>query len=516
MARVKDLRIELQGGGILGGEDYLAQNSHFLILPAYSRYNDQAPLACAKGVKKDLPSDLLYFPLGYSQVISSLRQYTHHKIEVLDINAEGISGEHLERWLSNAYSTRKLPDPDYMLIGGMSTSWPIIKEAVNVIKAVFPKTRIVCGGTIANLHYELLLTRLGIDIAVLGDAEFVIVDLFRNLDNLSQVKGIAYLDRNGKVMLGPASDPPDLNSIPEPAWDLLDTEKYINSEWQRVGYRGLPINTSMGCPYSCNFCYVPGGVGMRYLNVDKIVDRMERMKDKFRLDFVAFYDDILFVNKDWMEELASKLIKAKLGLWWNCCSRVNLFSEKDRSLLGLLRRAGLTRISFGIESGSPIVLKQMGKTGVSPEKARLALRLVREHGIRATASMLLGYPGETPETIWESVKFCKENLLSPSFYLLQPFPGTTVYENYVRPKYDEEEYLDLLTTYRGGEKLILNLTSMPDDELMRHRDVAEREMKKFEFRYYLAYYRGKVFWQGPKDLYMEGKRIFKGRMFSTP
>lgn len=498
------------------GGSHPVKNVHFLILPAYSRYNDQAPLSPAKGVRKAPKLDLLFFPLGYSQVISSLRRFTNHRIEVLDPYAQYVSMDDLGRWLELEYTKRGLTTPDYLLIGGMSTSWPVIKQATGAIKRTFPSTKIVCGGTVAGLHYELLLKKLGVDIAVMGEAEFIIADLFHNLDDYTKVQGVAFLDKTGKAVRNPSPSPHDLNEAPEPAWDLFETEEYVNSGKRNVGYRGVPINTSMGCPFTCKFCYVPGGRKMRYLSTDNVVDRMQRLKDRFDLDYIAFYDDILFVDKGWMQELGEKLLKAKVKIMWSCSSRVDLFKEKDAPLLRLLHKAGLVRIAFGIESASPTVLKNMGKTGVSPEKSRSTLRMVREAGVRGTANMILGFPGETPETIQETVDFCKENLLHPSFYLLQPFPGTDVYDKYVREKYDEEAYLELMADYREGERLPINLTSIPDRELMRLREKAEAEMKWFYLDRYVRYYG----WNTPKhafrDAWNEAHRRIRGSVFLTP
>lgn len=492
------------------------KNVHFLVLPAYARYNDQAPLSPAKGIRKGPRRDLLFFPLGYAQVISSLRQFTNHRIEVFDPYARYVGMDDLPKWLESEYAARGLASPDYVLIGGMSTSWPVIKQAVSAVKRTFPSARIVCGGTVAGLHYELLLRKLGVDIAVIGEAEFIAADLFHSLSNYRQVPGIAFLDESGKVVKNPSSPPHDLNDAPEPAWDSFDVYEYVESGKRNVGYRGLPINTSMGCPFTCKFCYVPGGRKMRYLSTDNVVDRMQRLKDRFDVDYIGFYDDILFVDKGWMQELGEKLLKARVKVVWNCSSRVDLFKEKDAPLLRLLRRAGLVRIAFGIESGSPAVLKNMGKTGVSPEKSRATLRLVREAGIRGTANMILGFPGETPETIQETVEFCKDNLLHPSFYLLQPFPGTDVYDKYVRERYDEEAYLELMADYREGEQLPINLTSIPDHELIRLREKAEQEMKRFYLGRYVRYYGWHTPRHAVRDAWNEAHRRIRGSVFPTP
>jgi hypothetical protein len=104
------------------------KNIHFLILPAYVRYNDQTPLAPVKGFKEDKKLDLLHFPLCYAQVVSSLRKFTNHNIQVLDPYVEYVSMDEISSWLKEVYRERVLPQPDYLLLGGMSTSWPNIKN----------------------------------------------------------------------------------------------------------------------------------------------------------------------------------------------------------------------------------------------------------------------------------------------------------------------------------------------------------------------------------------------------
>ena len=114
------------------------------------------------------------------------------------------------------------------------------------------------------------------------------------------------------------------------------------------------------------------------------------------------------------------------------------------------------------------------------------------------------------------MEFCKENLLHPSFYLLQPFPGTDVYDRHVREMYDEESYLDLIADYREGERFPINLTSMTDDELMSLRKKAEAEMKKFHFGHYLRYYGHKAPARIMRDSRLEIRRRLRRAVFVTP
>lgn len=500
----------------LGRDRVEPKNVHFLVLPAYTRHNPAAPLQPMAERETPVRRDLLTFPLGYAHVMGSLRSYTNHKIEVVDPYVEYVDMRALDTWLMEEYKKRDLPSPDYVLFGGMSTSWPIIKKAALVVRALFPNAKLVCGGTVANLHYDLLLKDLGIDIAMIGDAEMSAAELFSNLDDYSGVPGIAYLDDKGEIVRTGSPPRQELDDLPEPDFDAFATHEYINSGRYKVGFAGLPINSSTGCPFACRFCYVPGGRSMNYLSPHKIVDRIARLKDKFGIDFVTFNDDILFVHKDHMEELGREFQKADLGVMWTCVSRVNLFSEKDKPLLKMLHGTGLTRMSFGIETGSDKILKNMGKTGVNPDKARTTLRLVRDVGIRATASMLFGFPGETPETIRETVEFCKDNLLYPSFYLLQPFPGTDVYDKYVSDTYDVKAYLELLADYRDGEQIPINLTEMDDETLMRMRREAEAEMQRFHFSNYVAYYGWKTPRYLMRDAILHAKRVRRGSVFLTP
>ena len=219
-----------------------------------------------------------------------------------------------------------------------------------------------------------------------------------------------------------------------------------------------------------------------------------------------------------MSELASCMIDNKIKVMWITSGRVNQFSYKDRWLLILAKKAGLVRIGFGVESASDKILQNMKKVGVSPERTQKTFKLLREIGIKPSAAIIMGYPGETPETIQDTVNFLKENILvMRSFFILQPYPGTEVYDKYVKDKISEEDWLEKHSHEGDASALTVNLTNMSDVEFMSNVKEAEKQVCKRSWPHYFKYYplRGL-----PRQLFIDMYRYIRmkvaGAYFETP
>lgn len=449
----------------------------------------------------------MFFPIGLAYVIGSLKAHSVHKVDVLDLNINHYARENFKTYVEKRFQSETLPD--FFLIGAISTAYQLVSALVKDLKSSFPNIPVIVGGTLASIHSQLLLERLKVDVAVLGEAEETIIELFEKWENLESCKGIAFL-KNGEYYQTLKRDrQKNLDAIPMPSYESFQIEDYIQSFKKFFGLRGLQIITTRGCPYNCKFCYRNFGNKVYYRSPAHVVKEIKYLADTYNIEGITFYDEFFFADKKWMGVFADELLKSKVKIKWSCTTRVNLITEKDYELLLRLKKTGLVRICFGIESASQKILDNIGKIYVTPSKIRNALRIVRRAGLKATGNFIIGSPGETPDTIAETVNFCKENLLKTTFYVLQPFPGTAFYKELLSDKYTEIEYLERLKGRTDASQLQFNLTDMTNEEFLELKEKAEREINKFYLLRYLKYY-GAI--ELPRQIFLDVSREMRRRI----
>ena len=300
-------------------------------------------------------------------------------------------------------------------------------DVIRDIKRLNPDIVTVMGGPhVTFCARQTLRNHSELDIVVLGEGERTIVELSRAVDmgaNWSSVNGIAY--RSGVEVCRTAQREPvtDLDDLPLPARHLLPLGRYRAL--------GMPVSltTSRGCPFKCIFCVGRKMVGsrIRYRSAKKIVDEMQYLKT-LQFHQINIADDLFTADKKHCLAVCDEIVKRRLNITWTSFARVDTVSEK---ILAAMKTAGCSAISFGIESGNPQILKTI-KKGITREQVVKAVNMCRRTGIKPYASFILGLPGETSQTIRETMAFgeeLKSHGLSYGFHLLAPFPGTEIREN---------------------------------------------------------------------------------------
>src|SRR3990170_4980380 len=266
------------------------------------------------------------------------------------------------------------------------------------------------------------------DVAVLGEGEAAMVGIaecHRKGFGLWGVEGIAYKDNGIVKFTSPRKQVEDLDSLPFPTRDLFDNDSYKRHYLRRFGYSISPLITSRGCPFSCDFCSRPVfGQSFRARSVVNVVNEVEEIVG-LGYDRVWFADDCFTLNRERMLEVCNELVKRKVGVGWECLSRVDTM---DCEVAVKMRRSGCVRVFFGIESGTDEVLGLMQKQ-ITVEQARRAVYNAKEAGLQVGAFFILGYPGENGETILDTVRFASGLPLDYlSFTLPYPIPGTALFE----------------------------------------------------------------------------------------
>ena len=210
-----------------------------------------------------------------------------------------------------------------------------------------------------------------------------------------------------------------------PAWDLIDMEGYPGRWQRRTGERRMAVLTSRGCPFDCSWCSKPTfGRSFRQMSPQRVIRELVDLKDRYRVDYVRFCDDVFGIQRTWLESLLDEMEVADLHLQFECLARVELLKA---DLLKRMRGLGLARVYVGVESGSQKMLDLMNR-GTRLAQVERAAQDLRENGIRQFWFLMLGYPGETVEDIEATLALFRK--FSPEEYSVSiavpiPVPGST-------------------------------------------------------------------------------------------
>lgn len=237
--------------------------------------------------------------------------------------------------------------------------------------------------------------------------------------DLSGIKGIAWRKGEEIVVNLPRPFISDLNNLPMPMHELLPLDEY---RMPMIKGPFTFIVTSRGCPAGCTYCikHVSYQYSARLRSPELLVEEMWGLKEQ-GIHNIHMYADLFTVHRDQVMELCQRMIDEEINIKWTCNSRVDYVDEE---LLHLMSEAGNWLISWGIESGNEQILKHARK-GAYPEKARRALRWAKDAGIKNWGYFIIGLPGETVESIRETIDFSKELPLDIAlFHVAAPYPGT--------------------------------------------------------------------------------------------
>lgn len=326
----------------------------------------------------------------------------------------------------------------------LETSTPSIEfelETAAAIKRLSPKTFVaLLGSHVTYFDRETVAENPAVDAVIRGEFEYTAADLARALEatgdaqaragsNLSGVLGLTYRDADGDVRANP--DRPlfePLDQMPFPARHIVAGDGYRAGIYSG-GYPTAMVS-SRGCPYRCTFCLWPDilyGHRFRSRSAENVVDEIEEAVRVYGRDEVYFDDDTFTIDRRRVMDICHLILQRGLEkeVEWIAQCRVDTV---DREMLEAMKAANCGYILFGVESGSPEMLKKM-KKGITLDKVRSAFELARQVGIKTQAFFLFGIPGETQETIRETIEFAKEiNASSTQFAVAIPHPGTALYE----------------------------------------------------------------------------------------
>lgn len=412
-----------------------------------------------------------YFPLGLAY-ISAYVKTQGHSVVGLNLNNTDITNRSI--LLSKALNTEKI---DLVGISGLTISFNEIDKLIKEIRGIKSDILITLGGGITAVEGELMMSTLRPDYAVVGEGELIFARLLNAIENnidTRKIAGIWCWDNDHPIYTGDGETPKRLDELPLPDLDSFGIKEHIQLQGEHGQYsnhltrldvgRSLPISASRSCPFKCTFCHHAGMGDYKKHNIVKVVDQIESYTNTYGVTGFSIYDELFSANKARVVEFCRLLKERNLNIKWFCQLRMD---QIDLPMLQMMRETGCNYISFGIESGSDIVLDSMKKK-ITKQIIADAVKMVREAKIGIQGNFLFGDPAETEETIRESLQFQEDNqLYFCDWSAVIPYAGTPIYNYAVQNGLieDREMFMRSLCNISGYlYKSQINMTKMSDEQ----------------------------------------------------
>jgi len=370
---------------------------------------------------------------------------------------------------------------------------------------------------------QILIRHASVDAVVQEEGEVTFSELLHRLEQgapLEGVKGVAYrravrpgeweFRDNGlrpsvkNRALGIDALPWPLRS-PWPLDDVYRVNPVGHLNWKTKWIDGAPAEpgqysesmiASRGCPYAavaCDYCYAAYlGKQYRLRSPTDVVEEMAFLQRRYGLTYIHFLDDLMMTDYRWALELCEELRRRKretgFEITWGGTCRTNIIAddvERARKegrphMLEQAHEVGMRQAGYGVESASPTILKSIDKSGQTVEKMEIAIRETQRILGYADCSFMIGSPGESRQTVQETVEFCRKVGLKPEvFFFTTAYPATTFWQKALdeglitkavtgkRGPADEEmieQYL--LRLGEQGEEVRTNFSDLPDEEVI--------------------------------------------------
>jgi len=335
-----------------------------------------------------LENDAAYPPMGLMYLATPLEE-VGHEVEILDLSAT-------PKWKQKVEKV----EADLIGITCVTPNYPVVKEIFYILPDNIPK---MIGGVHPTHMFNEVRHDLRDAIIVRYEADNEIVKI---VDMIQE--GTNMLSYCGKIP----------SAIYKPARHLVDLYKYSPG-----GEKVTPIYTSRGCPYNCTFCSKIVGNNFRIVNPLQIIEEIEEVK-KVGFNNIVFGDDNISARPSHLQSILKAVAPLDVTFRLNMDSRHITFD-----MLKLAKKAGCTEISMGIESGSQMILNAMNKQ-TEVDKNKKVIGMIKECGIMVKAYFMVNFPGETDDTIRDTIKFIQDTQPDKCFLsTFAPLPGSYVFNN---------------------------------------------------------------------------------------
>ncbi len=406
-------------------------------------------------------------PLSLACIASSLLG-KKHIVEIFDFNL-------YEQGDLKLLDRLEKFNPDFV---GITFVTPLIREADRVTKIIKKKNKnivIVGGGPHCSSFPESALKETSLDIAVIGEGDFSLNEVMEG-EKLSEIKGIAYKEGKEIFINERKEFIQDLDVLPFPAYHLYDIDKYKVPSAIAKKNPVAWVETSRGCPYGCTYCNKSCfGKTFRVKSPERVAEEFIKIKE-IGFKEIHLTDDGFTTNLDRAKQICDLLIERKVDIIWSTITGIRV-DRVDFELLDKMKRAGCYRVYFGIESGNQKILNNI-KKGINLEQVIKAVKMAKKAGLEVAGYFMIGLPGETEETMQDTINFAKSlNLDLAKISITIPLPATEMF--------NELENKKLIKTHEWENFKFYSAPSMIYDHPNLSWDTIESYYKKFYRTVYL-------------------------------
>ncbi len=418
-------------------------------LETYGRFASAAKVGCVT------------IPLGLCYLAAACKQ-AGHDVTIMDAQTDMLDVNMcVDQLLGMA--------PDVV---GISSTTPIYHNALSIAKGVKSRSDIpvVMGGVHPSIAREAVLEDSPeVDFAMVGECERSLphfLEVLGGEGDYADVSGLIYR-RGEEILSNPVEFISDLDAIPFPDRSSLPQDLYIRSVPGVGLVRYTDFFSSRGCPFRCIFCsaHTIAGRKIRYRSIPNVIEEIGELVETYNVRHIAIMDENFCLSEERVVEFRDAVKASGLSFTWEGMSHV---STVTRGAMKAMKDSGLVRMSFGIESGNPEILKVIRKK-TTLDQVRLAYEMAAEVGVERRGSAIIGHPYETKKTAMDTINFlvglkeCQQVYLN----IATPYPGTEMWECAVSGRGGMKLLTKDFSKYQRYGRPVIEVNDLTADDLVR-------------------------------------------------
>jgi anaerobic magnesium-protoporphyrin IX monomethyl ester cyclase len=427
-------------------------------------------------------------PMGLAYIAGYLEN-NQRPVEILDFNILSDAQQQMEQMiLANEVL--------YVGISFMTSQFDSTRNIAKIIKSLDENLPIIVGGPHASSIPEQTLVEIHeVDVVCVGEGEEVSLELARFIENhrkLNDIKGIVFREAGVIINTGCRKLIEDINTLPFPAWHLLDLYKYsVMSGGGKLNLPTFVLLSSRGCPSNCIFCDSHSVFDRKFRarSAENIFAEVEYLHKNYGMVQFDFVDDLITLKKNRIIRFCKLLQESKVDYSWMANARVNTV---DSDMLKFMAKAGCVRIDLGVESGDPEVRKRAHKN-VTNEQIINAHKNAQRFGITTSTFLMVGNLGEDLNSVKMTAELMLDIAMDTNVAIACPYPGTELYQ--IARKNDWIKVFDwgkyvTSPTYQSDYEPVMVTDKMDQNEILDayyllHSYFVKKKFKARYGRYFL-------------------------------